>query len=244
MDDRQFLRWGGMAAVVGGGLAVVGNLLHPRYDAPDVDVYRRIAASDRYRIADLVILVALMLTMAGFVAVSRSLGAGRGGPLAQFGRIAALAGGTIAIAEIGMELFGLKQAAETFATARPGDQVGSFWATNAVDHINTGLFNTWTIVFLGAAPLLLGAAALLSRAQPSWVGVLGTVGGALCVVVGFVNLVRADQTTLQIPFLIGSLLVTVWIIAAGALLWREPDRPVVTLPGQPAAQATKRTVSS
>lgn len=247
MNERTFLRIGGLAAIVGGVLALVGNLLHPRYDAPDVEVYRKIANSDRYRISDVIILLALMLTVAGIVAVSRSLGSGRGGALAQYGRVAALVGGSIAVAEIGLETYGFKQAAATFATARPGDQVGSFWATNAVDHINTGLFNTWTIVFLGVAPLLLGAAALTSRARPSWIGILGVVGGAACVVVGFVNLVRADQTAMQVPFLIGSLVVTVWVVAAGAVLWREPEQPVVTLPDQAAPAAsgsTKRAPAS
>ena len=45
-----------------------------------------------------------------------------------------------------------------------------------------------------------------------------------------VNLVREDQSTLNIPFLIGSLLVTVWVIAAGVLLLREPASAPVTIP--------------
>jgi hypothetical protein len=214
MDDRAYLRAGGAAAVVGGVLGLVGNLLHPRYGhVADVDIYSRIAVSDRFRIADFLIIIALLLTMAGFVAVARALSGGRGAMLARLGADAALVGGAIAIASIALDLYAFKQAA-------PADRVGAFWATNAIDKINTGALGAWTIVFLGVAPLLIGAAALAARRGPAWVGLTGTVGGALCLVVGFIDLSRQDQTPTQIPFLVGSLLVTAWIITAGVGLWR------------------------
>jgi hypothetical protein len=221
MVDRAYLRAGGGAAVGGGVVGVVGNLLHPRYsNLDDVDIYRTIAASDRFRIADLLIIVALLLTVAGFVAIAHAMSGGAGSTLARFGRDAAVIGGAIAIASIALDLYGLRQAAENFAKAAPDNQSGAFWATNAIDHINTGMFGAWTIVFLGVAPFLIGGAALAARQRPIWVGLTGAVGGALCVVVGFINLSREDQTPTQIPFLVGSLLVTAWVIAAGIGLWR------------------------
>jgi len=226
MVDRDYLRAGGAAGVVGGVLGIVGNLLHPRYShLDDVDIYRRTAASERFRIADLLILVALLLVIAGFVAVARGLSRGRGATLARMGGDAALVGGAIAIASIALDMYGLKQAAETFAKAAPADRVGAFWATNAVDRINTGALGAWTIVFLGVAPLLIGGAALAARQRPVWVSLSGAVGGALCVVVGFINLSRQDQSSTEIPFLVGSLLVTGWIIAAGIGLWRVAPSP-------------------
>jgi hypothetical protein len=221
MVDRNVLRMGGLAAVAGGVLALVGNLLHPRYDGDDVDIYRRIADSDRYRIADLILLVAVLLTAAGFVAVSRSLDSEPAAGLAYYGRLAAVVGATIALAETGLEVYGLKQSAATFASASGPDQPGSFWATNAIDRINLGLFGTWTAVFLGVAPLLIGVAALRARRQPAWIGLLGAVGGLCSLVVGAINLMIEDQTRTDIPFLIGSLLVTAWIICAGVQLLRD-----------------------
>src|SRR5438128_1643411 len=80
------------------------------------------------------------------------------------------------------------------------DVVGAFWATNAVDHLNTALFAAWTIVYLGVAPLLLGVAIVQTRRYPGWVGALAGLGGAECLVVGFVNLMRTDQGATQVPF--------------------------------------------
>src|SRR5437867_788805 len=78
MDDHSYLRAGAVAAVAGAVLGAVGNLLHPRYgDIPDFRIYRKIAASSAWRPADAILVVAVILTVAGFVAVAHSL-EGRG----------------------------------------------------------------------------------------------------------------------------------------------------------------------
>ena len=217
------LRVGGAAAVAGAVLALIGNLLHPRYDGADVDIYRSIASSDRFRIADFVLVAALILLVAGTTTFARSLHSDGGVVLSEYGRLATLVGGTIAIAQFGVETYGLKQQAAAFAGAEAADMQGAFWATNAVDRLNTALFDTWTIVFLGIAPLVLGLAVLRIRRFPRWLGVLGAVGGTVCLVIGCVNLAREDQTSMQTPFLIGSLLVTAWLLCAGALMLRFRD---------------------
>jgi hypothetical protein len=213
-------RLGGASAVVGGILALVGNLLHPRYgDEQDVEIYRKIATSDRYVVADFVLLVALVLVIAGILSIARHLGAN---PLSDHGRLFAVIGGTIALIQVGLETFALKHQAEVFARASPEAQNGSFWAANTLDHLNSALFSTWTAVFLGLTPILLGVAALQARRFPVWINVVAVLGGGLCLVVGSVNLGRDDQSTLDLPFLVGSLLVTVWVVAAGAMLLRAP----------------------
>jgi uncharacterized protein DUF4386 len=223
MDDRSYLRAGAFAAVAGAVLGAVGNVLHPRYgDIPDFRIYRKIADSGIWRTADLILVVAILLTAAGFVAIAHSVEGGGSDALARYGRLAAIVGGAVAVAELGIDTFALKVQAEVFAGAARQDVVGSFWATNAVDHLNTALFATWTIVYLGVAPLLLGVAIVRTRRYPTWIGGVGAVGGLTCVVVGFVNLMRTDQTATQVPFLVGSLLVTAWILVAGVLLARAP----------------------
>jgi len=70
MNDRSFLRLGAAAAVVGALLALAGNLLHPRFgDIADVDLYRKIAGSDRWLTSDLLLIAALVLSTAGLVAI-------------------------------------------------------------------------------------------------------------------------------------------------------------------------------
>jgi hypothetical protein len=213
------VRVGGGAAIVGGVLALAGNLLHPRYgDEEDFEIYRKIAESDRYLVADYILVFALLLLVAGIVAVARACG---DGGWATHGRLAAVVGGTIAVAQFGVETFAFKHQAEVFARAQAEDQNGSFWAANTLDHLNSALFDTWTLVFLGIAPILIAVAALLTRRFAPWISVLALVGGIVCAFVGAVNLGLDDQSTLDIAFLVGSLLVTVWAIAVGWVLFRH-----------------------
>jgi len=209
MDAKRI---GSAAALAGGVLALVGNLIHPRYDGENVDIYSKIAASDRYLVADFVLLVALVLLVAAVVSIARHIGSS---PLSDHGRLFAVIGGTIAITQLGIETFALRHQTEIFAGAPPDDRAGSFWAANALDHLNMAMFNTWTAVFLGVAPILLAVAAFRVHRYSLWTNLTALSGGAICLVVGCVNLGLDDQSTLDIPFLVGSLLITAWVLAAG-----------------------------
>jgi hypothetical protein len=222
--DRA-VRIGAGAAVLGALLALVGNLVHPRAgDDPDFEVYRRFADSTRLRVADLVLIVAMILLAAGVVAIARALDGTGGDALSQYGRLFGAVGATIAIADFGVESFAYRTQVDAFAQAGKADLHGSFWAANAVDHLDSGLFLTWTLLFLGIAPLLLGIAAMRADRWPSWIGVLGAVGGAVCVVVASIMFVQTDAASQDVAFLVGSLLVTAWFLAAGGWLWANSDR--------------------
>jgi hypothetical protein len=93
------------------------------------------------------------------------------------------------------------------------------------------LFDVWIIMLLGAAPVLLGLAMLLSRRYGPWTPLIGMIGGGICLGVGFVNLVQTDQTATNTAFWVGSLLVTVWLLAAGVELWREGQKAQPTHAG-------------
>lgn len=221
MIFRDFYRVSAVAAVSGGVLAVFGNLLHPRYDLDNPELYRQVAVSDRFLVADLLILLALFLFVAGLAAVARSLGHGPGSTAAWYARIAVLVGGTMAIAQTALELAAFKPAAENFASIDDQNQVGAFWATNAIDRINLGLFDVWTLVLLGLAPVLLGVAGWMSQARPRWLSGMALVGGCLAVVIATANLLQSDQGVLESAFLAASLLITAWIICEGVVLWQR-----------------------
>jgi len=227
MDERAYTRAGGLALLLGGVAATVGNLLHPRYpNTDDAGAYAKIAHSAAWRPADAFVMVALVLVTAGLTAVAVSLMASRWGVLASYGRVAAVVGGSIALAATSLDMFAYREAARNFAGAAGPDRNPAFWATNAIDKVGIGLFNTWTFVFLGLAPVLLGLAMLRSTRFPQWIGALGAIGGLACAVVGAEGMFVSDQSSLNIPFLIGSLMVTLWILATGVVLWRSPPAAV------------------
>ncbi|MDQ1373021.1 MAG: hypothetical protein QOJ09_359 [Actinomycetota bacterium] len=224
--DRSFYRVGGAAAVVGGILALVGNLLAPRWtNINDVDRYRKIADSGIWRADGIILVFAIILITAGTVAVARSLEGGGVDGLAVFGRLAAVVGASLALLDFGVTTYAIKEQATAFAGATGAQQVPAFWATNGLDHFLTALFNTWSIVLLGVAPLLLGLAVLRTRRYPTWLGWAAVVGGIVCAGTGTVGLLRSDQDPLVIPFVIGSVLVTIWGLGAGWSLWQRQDVP-------------------
>ena len=225
-DERLSSSPTGMLLVCGGVFALVGNLLHPRFDQDNqVDVYRAVdIKSDRLLLADLVLIVATLLIAAGLLETARLLSLSRPTLAARLGAVVVASGGAIAIVQYVVEGYALRQAAHIFAISDFRNRVGAFWATSAVDRINTALFSAWTLLLLGAAPLLLAAAMWTSTNYPKWVSAVGAVGGVACVVTAIVNTGREDQSTLALLFLGGSVLVTVWVILTGWLLLRPAWR--------------------
>jgi hypothetical protein len=222
--DRSFYRLGALAAVVGGGLALVGNLLAPRWtDIDDVERYRKIADSGIWRLDGLILVVAIILVTAGAVAIAKSMEGGGADGLAGYGRLATVVGAPLALLDFGLTTSAIKDQADVFAHAPKQDVVGAFWATNSLDHTLTALFNTWSVLVLGIAPLLLGAAALRTKRYPAWLGYVAVVGGLVCTATGLIGLMTDDQDPLVIPFAIGSVLVTIWGLGAGWVLWQRQD---------------------
>jgi hypothetical protein len=176
-----------------------------------------------------------VLTVGGTVAIARSLHDGPGDTYARYGLLATVVGGAIALASISVDGYAARTAAENFAGASAQDQVGAFWAANAIDQLSTAIFNVWTMVLLGVSPLLLGMAAVRSKRYPAWVALAAVAGGAVCTVVGLWGLGTTDQEMFQIPFLVGSLLVTLWILAAGWMLWQQPEPDRAATRGQALA---------
>ena len=217
------VRVSAVAAVAGAVLALIGNLIHPRSgDDSDFEVYNRFAHSGSLRAADLILIVALILLTVAVVGIARTL---EGTELEVFARIGALfgiVGGTIAIAQLGLESFAYRLQTQVFEGARPADVRSAFWAANAVDHVSSGLFITWTLVFLGIAPFVLGLGMARSAQWPTWIGVLGGLGGAVCAVVAAILFVQTDAGSQDVVFLVGSLLVTAWFLCAGVWLLRQP----------------------
>lgn len=210
-------------AIAGGVLALVGNGLAPRFSGDDVVTYRHIANSTRFEVAGVIVLFALLIVTGAFVGIARAYANGyQHSEASNYGRLASVVGGAIAMAYGGIELYAYRQQARAFDGANSTNVVSAFWATNALDHLAAALFAIWAIVLLGLAPALLGASQLRAGTTGR-LGYAAILGGAVCVVVGVGSLLKTDQSTFDIPFAVGSVIVTVWLLATGVRLWREPD---------------------
>jgi hypothetical protein len=236
MSNVSATRVAGATAIVGGVVALVGNALGPRFNDDDVVVYRKIAHSTRFTVSGVIVLVAVLLVTAAMVGFARSAGSSE---FAYYGRLAAVVGGSLAILQTGAELYGYKQQAEAFASANDHNVVSAFWATNAMDHLSSSMFAVWTLVLLGIAPALIAAAFVRSRGlgpvASMRLGAVGLIGGLVCIVVGVGSLLHGDQSVFDIPFAIGSVLVTIWVIGTGVVLWRTGANDMIDV-SEPAPQ--------
>src|SRR3954452_3596016 len=97
---------GSALAISGAVVALIGNLMAPRFDQDEnVDVFRAVADNDLLVPSSLMLILAFLLTTAGILAIASSMRGGPGNDAAWLGSAAVAGGGVVAIAQIGIETF-------------------------------------------------------------------------------------------------------------------------------------------
>jgi hypothetical protein len=141
----------------------------------------------------------------------------RGRPrLARLSLVAALPGAGVMLVGVAVDGFATKALADLWANAVGPDKAAAFQLALAVE---TALFHTWAALFIGLPFLLIGASGLLDGGGfPRWLRTIATIGGAGAVLMGVAGFLQ-----LHVPgalFNVFALLVTLWVLAAGVLVWR------------------------
>jgi hypothetical protein len=113
----------------------------------------------------------------------------------------------------------LKHAVDAWAGASGADQAARYGDAETVRWIEWGLQSYFRVV-LALAFLLLGAAAVVSRLVPSWLGVLLVVGGLLSLTVGisvgYAGLESGFQDVVGLAFQVIMLAFAVGVFVTGA----------------------------
>ena len=192
LEDRWVFRLGGLAAVAGALLGVVGNLIHPVTPIDDPEgVARVIAQSGSWVPIHLAIVFGIVLMLCGLVAIGRSIHEGLAGALSQLGMVAAVAGATI----------GLVHANET---------------------INFALVSAFNLVFGATTFILFGLAVALGDVYPRALGWVAVAAGVLSVAAGLIQAAVGEPTEAsRLLTIIGPTLITLWLLIMGVLLLRQ-----------------------
>jgi hypothetical protein len=118
----------------------------------------------------------------------------------------------------GVDGVALKQAVDAWTAGSGTEQAARFADAESVRWIEWGLQSYFRVV-LAIAFLLLGAAGVVSRLVPSWLGVLLVVGGLLSLVlgisVGYAGLESGFQDAVGLAFQLIVLVFAVGVFAAG-----------------------------
>jgi hypothetical protein len=228
MNERALYRWGGMAAVVGGLVTLVTNLLHPRisdFDEPVPAFIEEIAGSGTWVLLHLGLVAGILLITVGLFALGRSL---KGGPAEGWARVALgslLISTPIVLVTLGIDGYGSKVTADAWADAAGPARQAAFATAAAVVEVSWGCFMLMTITYVGLTPILFGTAVAASGEYPAALGWAVAILGAGAVVAGVIGF--GGQTALfWVLFVATSGLITLGILALGVLLGRKASARV------------------
>ncbi|MFN2390101.1 MAG: hypothetical protein ABR575_10930 [Actinomycetota bacterium] len=225
-DERQAMRWGGAAAMIGAVLSLIGNLLHPRSD--DVEnirgELRLVADSDIWLVDHLVLAFSLAFLSVGLLSVASYLDVGAGTTWGRIARASVVGGLTVAFVTVAVDGMAMKAVADDWAAAGGGRGGGG--GAEAVAQVSLALFTGLIGSFLGLTPLLVGLAQLWSGRFPAWLAYLAIGGGALNMVVGTLQYLNGPSNLLtNVIFTIGALIITAWAFLSGWHLWQRSSGP-------------------
>ena len=163
--------------------AIQRMLLHPTGAEDDHEaIFREYAASDVWEATHFAEFVLVLVALAGLLVLCRAL-------RRETYYLAVLAAGAIVASAASwaalqaVDGVTLKQAVDAWAAASGPEEATRYADAETVRWIEWGL-QSYFRVLLGVAFLLLGAAAVVSRLVPSWLGVLLVVAGLLSLAVG------------------------------------------------------------
>jgi len=198
--------------------AVQRRLLHPLGPADDHEaIFAKYAASDVWVATHLAEFLLVLVALAGFLVLCHALWP-ETPYLALLAACAITATAAVWATLQAVDGVTLKQAVNAWAAASGTEEATRFADAETVRWAEWGL-QSYFRVLLGVALLLLGAASVLSRLVPTWLGVLLALGGLLSLVVGisvsYAGFQSALQDAVTIAFQLVALAVGIGLLVAG-----------------------------
>ncbi len=215
-------RIAGPSFIVGAILLVVFNILHPRSDT-DLEFVQDVADNigGLWEVDHLLLTVGIWALLIGVVGIYRSISTGGGAPWARLGFYGLLVGTTVWTVLFATDGLGLPIVVESWEDATGSDKRTLFLIANTLGDFNFGLF-TFAILANWLALTFLGVGMVLSTVYPKVYGwAILALGAATVGAVGIPQGFTGETDTMQILFLILSLLSTAWALMVGVWITRR-----------------------
>lgn len=239
-SGRWVYKIGGVAAVVGALLGMIGNLIHPVTPIDDeAGAARVIAESEIWVPVHLAIVLGIVLMLGGLVAIRDSIRDGLSGALARFGLVAAVAGATIGLVLVILDGVAARQLAQEWAGASASERQVALGLAHANETINLALASLFNFVFAAVTFILFGLAVAFSDRYPRWLGWVAVLAGVLSIAAGSIQAYVGEPTgASRVLTIIGPTVITLWLLSMGILLLRKVRKVTIPAAGMDTRAAT------
>lgn len=215
-------RMTGALFIAGAVIGFAGNAMHPHTADPDAAAtVHAIAQNGAWVGIHLAIIVAILLIIGGLVGLAEHVKGTSASPLARLGLAAALLGGAVVTVSTAMDGFVMKALALSSAAAPAAEAATALRIAIAAKDVDFGIWSIGMLVFFGAAFVCFGLAVNASRRFAGWFGWVAAVGAGGATVAALLQIAAIGEVqAAETIFLVSSLLLTLWTLSVGFLIWR------------------------
>ncbi len=213
----------GALFISGAIIGLVGNGLHPHTaDLDGAATVHAIAGNGAWVAIHLAIIVAILLVIGGLVGLAEEMTGTPGEPLARLGLVAAVLGGSVVTVSSAIDGFVMKALSVASVSANGTDGALALSISVAVKDVDFGIWSIGMLAFFGVAFACFGGAVIASRRYSGWFGWIAIVGAAGSAAAALLQIAASGEVqTAEILFFASSLILTLWALALGILMWRE-----------------------
>ena len=222
MSTKQYLaRLGAAAAISGAVTLFVSTLLHPMSADPNDPsaAFAEYAADALWVATHLGQFLGVAILGVALVAVAATMESGGPSAWARIGVVGTAASVATAAALQAVDGVALKIMVNRWMQASGEARVRAFEAAFAVRQVEIGMASLLSVLF-GLTVSVFGIAMLLGRRFPTWLGLLGLLGGLTTLAAGIAQAHTGFSALAMMLSMSASSVLLLWAIVVGVFLWR------------------------
>lgn len=221
--QRAQIKLGAASGIVGAVLGLVVNPAHGDLPVDPEAALTRVAATASWGLLHLGIMASVVFLLGGLLGLSQVADGPLARALARLSLVLAVPGAALMLVGIAIDGFATKGLADLWANAPAADKAAAFRMALAVEEVQNALFHAWAALFIGLPFVLMGVSGLLDGGGfPRWLGPIALIGGTGALSVGAAGFLHVPVPGLL--FNVFALIVTLWVLVAGVVVWRAPAR--------------------